>query len=126
MHISASAPRGQAISRVGRGRNIDQILGVAIKFGGEIPVPALHGESTSATGLIPSDGNKGVWTFGVCPLWTRVVRAWAAVLLGLSGIAFPVSRIPRIEWLTHLTDALLLIPAVYLGWQVLRQRSPSP
>jgi hypothetical protein len=63
---------------------------------------------------------------GVCLLWTRVVPVWAAALLCLSGVAFPVSRIQRIEWVAHVSDALLLIPTVYLAWQILRRRSPSP
>jgi hypothetical protein len=59
---------------------------------------------------------------GLCLLWKRAAPLWAAALLSLSGITFPVSRILRIEWVAHLSDALLLLPALYLGWQVLRKQ----
>jgi hypothetical protein len=57
---------------------------------------------------------------GVCLLVKRATPAWAAVLLALAGVAFPLGRIPRVEGLAHLADALLLVPALYLGWRVFR------
>jgi hypothetical protein len=51
---------------------------------------------------------------------TKTVPLWAGLLLALGAIAFPVSRIPRIEWIAHSVDLLLLIPAAYLGWMMVR------
>ena len=45
----------------------------------------------------------------------RVIPGWAAALIGLGALAFPVSRIPRIEWVAHTADLLLAIPFCYLG-----------
>jgi hypothetical protein len=38
-------------------------------------------------------------------------------LVRLGAVAFPVSRIPRIEWIAHTADGLLAIPFFYLGWK---------
>lgn len=46
-----------------------------------------------------------------------------AALLSISGIAFPLSRILRIEWIGHLADAILLIPFFYYGWQYVKSVS---
>jgi hypothetical protein len=47
------------------------------------------------------------------PLWT----GWS---LAAAGVAFPLSRIPRVGWIAHAADALLVIPLVLLGWRLLR------
>jgi hypothetical protein len=50
-------------------------------------------------------------------LWrNRAVPPLLALLLCLGAIAFPLSRIPRIELLAHLADVLLLIGAGGIGW----------
>jgi hypothetical protein len=45
----------------------------------------------------------------------RVIPGWVAAMVCLGALAFPVSRIPRIEWIAHTADVLLAIPLFYLG-----------
>lgn len=47
----------------------------------------------------------------------RIIPGWAAAMVCLGALAFPASRIPRIEWIAHTADLLLAIPFCYLGWQ---------
>jgi hypothetical protein len=58
-------------------------------------------------------------TIGIALFRTKVVPSWCAILLVLGGIAFPASRIPRIEMLAHVADLLLLIPAAWMGLRML-------
>ncbi len=51
----------------------------------------------------------------------KVVPTWWAGLLCLGAVAFPASRIPRIELLAHVADLLLLVPLVWLGWRQVTQ-----
>ncbi|MBX3000606.1 MAG: hypothetical protein KF893_18950 [Caldilineaceae bacterium] len=54
-------------------------------------------------------------------LWrTRSVPVWVALLLAVGAIAFPISRIPRIELIAMISDIALIIPLIWLGWQYLR------
>jgi hypothetical protein len=49
-------------------------------------------------------------------LWRKkIIPPWTGFLMIMGGIAFPLSRIPRIEWLAHLADVLLVVPIVYMG-----------
>ena len=41
-------------------------------------------------------------------------------MLALGGALFPVARIPRIEGFALGVDLLMLIPAAYLGFNMLR------
>lgn len=54
--------------------------------------------------------------------WKRMIPWWVGTLLCLGALAFPVSRIPRIELIAHLADILLLIPLFFLGWTLLRDQ----
>jgi hypothetical protein len=47
----------------------------------------------------------------------KVIPGWAAAMVCLGALAFPVSRIPRIDWIAHTADVLLAIPLCYLGWR---------
>jgi hypothetical protein len=47
------------------------------------------------------------------------------VLLALGAIAFPVSRIPRIEILAHIADLLLLIPMIRIGYSFIYHSNPN-
>jgi hypothetical protein len=40
---------------------------------------------------------------------------WAGLLLAIGAVAFPISRIARIEWMAHLVDASVAIPLMWLG-----------
>jgi hypothetical protein len=54
-------------------------------------------------------------------LWrNRLVPPLFALLLCLGAIAFPASRIPRIEVIAHLADVLLLVAAGGIGWLFLQ------
>ena len=55
---------------------------------------------------------------------TRSIPLWAGLLLCVAAIAFPVSRIPRIELLAHLADVLLLVPLAHTGLGLLKS-APS-
>lgn len=57
--------------------------------------------------------------------WTHSVPRWTAMLLGLGALAFPISRIFRIEWVAHGVDLLLLVPSLYLGWLLWRQSAET-
>lgn len=54
-------------------------------------------------------------------LWRkRAVSPILAVLLCVGALAFPASRIPRIDLIAHLADLLLLVAAGGIGWQLLQ------
>lgn len=50
---------------------------------------------------------------------TQLVPRWVGLLLGISAIIYPASRIPRIDLLIHTADVLLLIPLAYVGLRLL-------
>lgn len=52
---------------------------------------------------------------GAALLRTGLAPRWTAVLICLGAVAFPASRIPRLEWVAHVCDAALALPFVYLG-----------
>ena len=52
---------------------------------------------------------------GINFIRTKTVHLWIGLLFCLGAIAFPLSRIPRIEFVAHIADVLLLIPSVYIG-----------
>jgi hypothetical protein len=54
---------------------------------------------------------------GIILISKKIVPAWVGFLICLGALAFPVSRILRIEWIAHISDALLAIPLVFIGWQ---------
>ena len=60
---------------------------------------------------------------GIMLIRTKAVPVWTGIVISLAGILFPVSRIPRIEWIAHIADALLLIPLCFLGFRFLITKS---
>ncbi|GAB3946452.1 hypothetical protein GCM10028805_17000 [Spirosoma harenae] len=56
---------------------------------------------------------------GIQLLRRKLVASWVGFLICLGAIAFPVSRILRIDSIAHLADFLLFIPIAYLGCQLL-------
>lgn len=54
-----------------------------------------------------------------------VIPLWCSILMALGAITFPTSRIPRIQELAMLSDALLLIPLLWLGTRSPRAELPS-
>jgi len=45
----------------------------------------------------------------------KLIPAWQAILLAFAGIAFPLSRVPRIEWIAHVADILFFIPCFFIA-----------
>ncbi len=56
---------------------------------------------------------------GIVLLRTKSVDKLIAILIILGGLAFPLGRISRTQWVAHITDALLLIPLSILGLRIL-------
>jgi hypothetical protein len=54
---------------------------------------------------------------------TKSIPRWAGLLICFAAIAFPVSRIPRIDLLAHSADVLTFVPLAYIGWGFLRSRA---
>lgn len=54
---------------------------------------------------------------GINLIRKKAIQVWTGVLICLGAIAFPVSRIPRIEFIAHFADLLLVTPLSYIGVQ---------
>jgi hypothetical protein len=50
----------------------------------------------------------------------KIGPIWVNLLFTLGGIAFPVSRISRIEWIALTADVLLLIPVVVISVSLIK------
>jgi len=50
----------------------------------------------------------------------KKVNTRLGILLALGAIAFPLSRIPRIEWIAHLADLLIAVPLISLGYKFMK------
>jgi len=59
---------------------------------------------------------------GINLVRTKSVKQWAGILLCLASIAFPLSRIPRIELIAHAADILFLIPCLHMGIAFFQQK----
>jgi len=62
----------------------------------------------------------GLIGLGVMLVRTGAVARWSGWTLAAGGLLFPLSRIPDIEALAVVADALLVIALVPLGWQMMR------
>src|SRR3954469_7893981 len=47
----------------------------------------------------------------------RSVPVGIGILFCLAAIAFPLSRIPRVEWMAHIADLAMLVPSVAIARQ---------
>ncbi|AYB35654.1 hypothetical protein [Chryseolinea soli] len=56
---------------------------------------------------------------GIVLIRQKKVEVWLGALLCLGAIAFPLSRIPRIESIAHAVDILLALPLVVMGYKEL-------
>ena len=94
---------------------------------------ATHAESLARLARYPVVANAIFWiggpafpisllVLGLILARTGVAPWWAGAMLALGGALFPVARIPRIEGFALCVDLLMLIPAVYLGFNMLRGR----
>ena len=62
---------------------------------------------------------------GIVLIRIKVTPVWQAVLLLIVGIAFPLSRIPRVVLMAHIADILLLIPCWFIAVKFLREANSS-
>jgi hypothetical protein len=60
---------------------------------------------------------------GIQMLRKKVVPLGIALLLCIAGIAFPVSRISRIEIIAHIADLALLVPCLYISFKGLHKQA---
>lgn len=58
---------------------------------------------------------------GIVLLTTKSIKPYLAVLIIAGGASFPIGRILRNEWITHLSDLLLLVPLFMLGIRLLKK-----
>ena len=56
---------------------------------------------------------------GIVLIRRKKIEVWLGILLCLGAIAFPLSRIPRVESIAHAVDILLAIPLVVIGYKEL-------
>lgn len=55
---------------------------------------------------------------GIVLIVTKKTPVWVGMLIALSAVLFPVSRITRIEMIAHIDDLLMLVPMGYLGFEL--------
>ena len=58
---------------------------------------------------------------GINLMLKRSLAVWICILFCLAAVAFPLSRIPRIEWIAHIADVAMLIPSVTIAMGMLRK-----
>lgn len=92
-----------------------------------------HDRSLAALSAHPVVANLIFWvggpafpisllTLGIVLARTRTVSPWVGTMLAVGGALFPLARIPRVEIIAHSVDLLILIPAAFMGFNVLRGR----
>lgn len=64
-------------------------------------------------------------------LWRRIFPRWAAGTFLVGALTFPAGRVGGVPWLIHLTDFVLTVGAVGMGWHLERHpelwyREPPP
>jgi hypothetical protein len=62
-----------------------------------------------------------VLLLGIQLIRTKNITLWIGVVLCLGAVTFPMGRIPRLEWVGHITDVLLLVSCGTMAWELLRQ-----
>lgn len=60
-----------------------------------------------------------LFVLGINLIVKKAVENWLGILLCLGAIAFPLSRISRIESIAHTADLLLAIPFIVVGFRYL-------
>src|SRR5678815_712480 len=62
-----------------------------------------------------------ILVLGINFMMKRSVPIWMSILFCMAAVAFPLSRIPRIEWIAHIADLAMTIPSVAIAWEILRR-----
>lgn len=103
----------------GAGFGFDGIYISAMDLTSQADVTALHGEMGLPLQIalfIP-----GVFfplsllVLGIQLIRSKSVTIWVGLLLIIAAIGFPVSRIPRIEWIAHADNVLLILSHVLIA-----------
>ena len=64
-----------------------------------------------------------ILVLGIILILKRSVPILIGILFCLGAIAFPVSRIPRVEWIAHVADLCIFIPSAMIAMQILKNRN---
>jgi hypothetical protein len=59
---------------------------------------------------------------GIMMIVRKVQPTWISILIIVGAVAFPISRISRIEWVAHLADVILLLPLCVLYIKTYRNK----
>jgi hypothetical protein len=59
---------------------------------------------------------------GIGLLKSRLSPRWMAILVCAVGVAFPLSRVPRISWLAHVVDAAIVVAFCGLAYLSVSER----
>src|SRR5436190_3157009 len=62
-----------------------------------------------------------ILVLGITLMLNGSVPVWIGILFCLAAIVFPLSRIPRVEWMAHIADLAMLIPSAAIARQILRK-----
>ena len=62
-----------------------------------------------------------VFVLGIVLARSGAVPAWQAILFSLAGIAFPLSRITRIQSIAHVADLFFLVPSAFIAMQFFKR-----
>jgi len=62
---------------------------------------------------------------GLVMFFTKVVDWKIAMLITLGAILFPLSRISRVDLISHIADVVQLIPMAVLGVELMKNRKVS-
>jgi hypothetical protein len=62
-----------------------------------------------------------ILVLGITLMLNGSVPVWIGILFCLAAIVFPLSRIPRVEWMAHIADMVMVVPSVAIARQILRK-----
>jgi hypothetical protein len=62
-----------------------------------------------------------ILVYGIQTARKRTLPFGIAILFCIAGVAFPLSRVPRIEWIAHVADLILLVPCLYISFKGLHR-----
>jgi len=62
-----------------------------------------------------------ILVLGINLMLKRSLPAWICILFCFAAVAFPLSRIPRIEWMAHIADLAMLVPSAAIALGMLRK-----
>jgi len=62
-----------------------------------------------------------ILVLGINLMLKRSLPTWICILFCFAALAFPLSRIPRIEWMAHIADLAMLVPSAAIALGMLRK-----